>query len=166
MSREPTHNDFKKRWYDDFAVGDSWSFGAHEVTAAEIIAFGQQYDPEPFHRDADEAAASVMGGLIASGIQMAAWYRLMQCQAMTEIAFGMSPGWGNIRFYAPVRPGDVLSGRAEVVAMRTSASRPAMGLVEYKGELFDAAGERKFGCTPVGLHLRKDADTSAERIIP
>ena len=53
MSREPTLNDGAKTCWEDFAVGDRWETGAHEVTKEEILAFGRQYDPEPFHRDED-----------------------------------------------------------------------------------------------------------------
>ena len=36
-------------------------------TREEIIAFAQQFDPQPFHVDEDAAAESHFGGLIASG---------------------------------------------------------------------------------------------------
>lgn len=157
MTRAPTHNDFEKRHFEDFAVGDTWEFGRIEVTKEQILSFGRQYDPEPFHRDEELAKESIMGGLIASGIQTASWFRLMQNRAMKNIAFSLSPGWGNIRFHAAVRPGDVLSARAEVLATRESASRPGYGIVEYKGEIFDATGERKFSCEPVALHTRRPA---------
>lgn len=156
MSRAPNHNDFKKRWVEDFVPGDTWEFGAHEVTAEEIIAFGRAYDPEPFHVDPEAATRTPIGELIASGIQTAAWYRMLQCTAMSRLAFSLSPGWGAIRFHDPVRPGDVLSGRAECISVRPSASRPQFGLIEYRGELLDAAGNRKFSCEPVGLHARRD----------
>ncbi len=82
MSREPTHNDSSKICWDDFAAGDSWVAGAHAVTKEEILAFGQQYDPEPFHSDEAAAEASIMGGLIASGVQMAAWFRMLHYQCV------------------------------------------------------------------------------------
>ena len=106
MSRPPNHNDFSKTYFDDFQVGDTWEFGDHMVTKEEILAFGRRYDPEPFHRDEDEARDSVVGELIASGILMMAWVRNMQCRAMTNMAFSLSPGWGDIRFVAPARPGE------------------------------------------------------------
>lgn len=152
MTRAPNHNDFSKKWFDDFAVGDTWEFGDHLVTRDEILAFGNQYDPEPFHRDEAAAEASVMGGLIASGLQMMAWTRNMQCLAMTEIGFSLSPGWGDIRFKAPVRPGDRLRCRGEVVDARRSESNPKMGVVRYHYALLDDKDEIKFTAQPVALH--------------
>jgi acyl dehydratase len=158
MTRAPSHNDFSKKWFDDFAVGDTWDFGDHLVTKEEILAFGQQYDPEPFHRDEELARGSIMGELIASGIQMMAWVRNMQCLAMTEMEFSLSPGWGDVRFVAPVRPGDRLRCKGEVVGARRSDSRPGVGIVNYRHALLDAQDEIKFTCQPVALHQLKPAD--------
>ncbi len=158
MTRAPKHNDFSKKWFDDFTVGDTWEFGDHLVTKEEILAFGRQYDPEPFHRDEDEAKASIMGGLIASGIQMMAWMRNMQCLAMTEVEFGVSPGWGDIRFVASVRAGDRLHCRGEVVEARRSKSKSNMGIVRYRYALLDAKDEVKFTSQPTALHSCKPTD--------
>ena len=152
MTRPPNHNDFSKKWFDDFIAGDTWEFGDHPVTRDEILAFGRQYDPEPFHRDEDEARASILGELIASGIQMMAWMRNMQCLAMTEIEFSLSPGWGDIRFVASVRPGDRLRCRGEVLEARRSGSKPGLGIVRYSYALLDAAAEIKFTARPVALY--------------
>ena len=158
MTRAPNHNDFSKRWFDDFVTGDTWNFGDHLVTKEEILAFGQQYDPEPFHRDEDEARASILGELIASGIQMMAWMRNMQCLAMTEVEFGLSPGWGNVRFAASVRPGDRLHCIGEVLEARWSDSRPGFGIVRYDYALLDARNEVKLTCKPVALQQAKPDD--------
>ena len=161
MTRAPNHNDFAKKWFDDYQVGDSWEFGDHLVTKEEILAFGNRYDPEPFHRDEAAAGASIMGGLIASGLQMMAWVRMMQCLAMTEIEFSLSPGWGDIRFKAPVRPGDRLRCRGEVRAVRRSESNPGMGVVHYEYALLDEKDEVKFTALPVAL-LRLNPERAGE----
>ena len=55
-----------RRYFEDYKVGSSAEFGAIAVTAEEIVAFAQRYDPQPFHlAGADES--SPYGGLIASG---------------------------------------------------------------------------------------------------
>ena len=103
-----------------------------------------------------------MGGLIASGVQTMAWMRNMQCLAMTEIEFSLSPGWGDIRFKAPVRPGDRLRCRGKVTEARRSESNPALGVIHYSYELVDQKDEVKFTALPVALHrVRPDTDGDA-----
>lgn len=52
-----------------------------------------------------------------------------------------SPGLEEVRFLKPVHPGTVLSLRRQVLETRSSKSRPEMGLVKFRFELTDAAGE-------------------------
>ncbi len=55
------------KYSEDYEVGQSFEHGAYEVRADEIMAFARQYDPQPFHLDMAASAASVFGGLTASG---------------------------------------------------------------------------------------------------
>ena len=155
MSREPTHNDSSKICWDDFAAGDSWVAGAHAVTKEEILAFGQQYDPEPFHSDEAAAEASIMGGLIASGVQMAAWFRMLHYQCVPHVGWTLSPGWDNVRFLNSVRPGDVVTLHIQVASLRPSESRPDWGIINWEGEIKDAGGEVKLACKPIVFYRRR-----------
>ena len=42
------------------------------LTRADIIEFAQQFDPQPYHLDAEAAEQSIFGALCASGWQVAA----------------------------------------------------------------------------------------------
>jgi acyl dehydratase len=65
------------RYFEDFQPGQVFELGSRTVTADEIVAFGREFDPQPFHVDEDAAAASIFGGLIASGWHTGAmWMRL------------------------------------------------------------------------------------------
>ena len=55
------------RWFEDIAVDEIFPLGSHDFTEAEIIRFGQLYDPQYFHVDPDAARHSHFGGLVASG---------------------------------------------------------------------------------------------------
>jgi len=57
-----------KLYWDDLSVGQQFSFGDYGVSEAEIIEFGQRFDPMEFHTDLAKAKASPLGGLCASGI--------------------------------------------------------------------------------------------------
>jgi acyl dehydratase len=135
---------FPHRWYEDFAVGLAFEYGEVAVTEEKILAFAREYDPEPFHTDRERAKAS-FGGLIASGVQTAAWWRRMNYDAFPaageEAGSGLSPGWEEIRWPSPVRAGDVLRVRTEVVGARPLRSRPGMGLVRFAHRVLNQDGE-------------------------
>lgn len=143
--------------WEDFTEGEVFEFGAHPVTKDEILAFGHEYDPEPFHTDEAAASASMLGGLIASGLQMLAWLRSLHCRAMPDVGWTLSPGWDDVRFVQPVRPGDVVTVWLRVTSARTSESRPGWGIIVYDAELRDQTGEVKLACKPIVFYRRRDA---------
>jgi acyl dehydratase len=120
-------------YFEDFTVGATAEFGSVLVSADEIIAFAQRYDPQPFHVDAAAATASPYGGLIASGWHTAAMTMRMLVDNFIDGATSLgSPGLGPIRWKLPVRPGDVLRVRARVTEARRSTSKPDRGAVTFE----------------------------------
>jgi len=98
-------------------VGETDSFGSYEVTAEEIVAFAEQYDPQPFHTDPDAAAETPFGGLVASGWHTAAMtMRLLVDGPLSELATRGALGVDELRWRSPVRPGQTLTVETEVVA--------------------------------------------------
>ncbi len=53
--------------FADFHAGQVIEAGPYVLTEAELLQFARAYDPQWFHTDADAAADSPFGGLIASG---------------------------------------------------------------------------------------------------
>lgn len=122
-----------RRYLDDFQVGQRFTTGTHTMSEAEIIAFAQQFDPQPFHLDDTAARESVLGGLAASGWHTAAiTMRLLVEGEM--IAGGIVGAGGEITWPAPTRPGDVLHVDSEVLDVRPSRSRPDRGIVTILSE--------------------------------
>jgi acyl dehydratase len=97
------------RYMDDLKVGDRFTSGGITLTDGEIIDFALRYDPQPFHLDVNAAAESPYGGLIASGFQtIALCFRMfIQSGIFRDSSIG-SPGLDEVRWLAPVRPGDIL----------------------------------------------------------
>lgn len=118
------------RWFEDYVVGSAYEFGPIEVTAAEIVAFAEKYDPQSMHIDPARAAQGPFGGLIASGWQtVGLMMRLFVDHYLSSVASIASPGIDELRWKAPVRPGDRLRLRVSVLEARTSASKPDRGMV-------------------------------------
>ena len=132
-----------KHYFEDFAVGETLNYGEVTVTAAAIKAFAREYDPEPYHLDEELAKDSMLGELIASGVQIAGWWRRMSVDAFPNLRSEISPGWDEIKWKAPARPGDVLSASSEIIEARPLASRPTLGLIRLQHALTDQHGELK-----------------------
>jgi acyl dehydratase len=119
------------RYFEDFQPGDSFDYGDELVTREDIVDFARVFDPEPFHIDEAAANDSMFGGLVASGLHVAALWRRMNVAAFPGIAMAGSPGWDEVRWLAPVRPGDRLTVTSRCVETRPLNSRPGLGLVRF-----------------------------------
>ncbi|MGH3002345.1 MAG: MaoC family dehydratase [Gaiellaceae bacterium] len=129
------------RYWEDFRVGDVTELGPVDVPEDELLAFARRYDPQPFHVDAAAARTGPFGGLIASGWQTAAIFMGMFVrEILLDSASLGSPGVEQIRWTAPVRPGDRLTARATIVDSRPSETNPARGTVIISSEVFNQEG--------------------------
>ena len=130
------------RFLDDFTPGQYFHTGGITLTEAEIIDFAWRYDPQPFHLDTGAAERSPYGGLIASGFQsLALCFRLfIQSGVLTESSMG-SPGIDELRWLAPVRPGDTLHCAVEVLEVRPSSSKPDRGIARFKYQALNQRDE-------------------------
>jgi acyl dehydratase len=146
------------RWYwEDFPVGNVREFGAMPVTRDAVIAFAQQFDPQPFHVDDDAAAAALFGRLSASGWHTCAMAMRMMCDDyLLESSSLGSPGIDNLRWTRPVYPGDTLSVRLTVLETRPMASRPSVGLVSSKWEVLNQHREPVLTMQGWGMFGRRD----------
>ncbi len=128
-------------YWEDFEPGQVVELGSVSVTEDEIVAFARQFDPQPFHVDPEAAKESVFGGLIASGWHTGALWMRLYVDSLLDRAAGMgSPGIEELRWLAPVRPGDTLAGRLTVLETTPSERRPDRGTVRIRGELVNQDG--------------------------
>jgi acyl dehydratase len=129
------------RYFEDFAAGQVVELGSHAVTEAEILDFARRFDPQPFHVDPAAARESVFGGLIASGWHTGAmWMRLYVDSMLGNTSAQGSPGIEELRWLAPVRPGDTLRGRLTVLEATPSDRRPDRGTIRIRGEMVNQDG--------------------------
>ncbi len=129
------------RYFEDFEPGQVVELGRRTVTEEEIVAFAREFDPQPFHVDPEAARESVFGGLIASGWHTGALWMRMYVDSLLEGTASMgSPGVEELRWLAPVRPGDTLTGRLEVLETTPSERRPDRGTVRIRAEMENQDG--------------------------
>jgi acyl dehydratase len=130
------------RYFEDFQPGQIFDLGSVTLTEGEIVEFAARYDPQPFHLSAERAKESPFGGIIASGMQtLAALMRLFVDGILNDSISLASPGIDEVRWRLPVRPGETLHGRSTVATCTPSRSRPEMGVVTFRHELMNEAGE-------------------------
>ena len=113
-------------------VGATAEFGEYRVTADDIVAFAEQYDPQPFHLSEEAGEQTFFGGLVASGWHTAAMtMRMLVDNIVSESGSVGAAGVDELRWPNPVRPGDTLSCRTEVLE-KEPGWRPGIGLVRSK----------------------------------
>ena len=127
--------------FEDFAPGQVYELGSTTVTEEEIVDFARRFDPQPFHLDAEAAKDSDFGGLIASGWHTGAmWMRLYVDSLLGGGSGQGSSGIEELRWLAPVRPGDTLSGRLTVLETTPSERHPHRGTIRIRGEMVNQEG--------------------------
>ena len=151
-------NDHGLSYFEDYAPGAAYECGSVSFDQAGIVAFGKEFDPQPFHVDPVAAAAGPYGGLIASGWHTASAVMrvLVENYLSAESSLG-SPGLDEIRWPSPVRPGDTLRIRATVVEARRSLSKPDRGIVKTLIEAVNAEGQAAFRATAINFVLVRPA---------
>ena len=130
-----------KLYWEDFAKGHVVEYGPRVVTRDEMIAFAQEFDPQPIHLDEEAARASILGGLSASGWHTCAIAMRMMADGFLLNSSSMgAPGVDEVRWIVPLRPGDSVTLRATVLDTRLSRSRAGMGFVTFRFELVNQSG--------------------------
>ena len=147
---------------DELEIGDRFESKGMTLTEADIVGFARDWDPQPFHVDAEAAAGSHFGGLIASGFHtLALAFRMFyQTGAIIDANMG-GPGIDELRWVAPVRPGDTLRVMAEVKEIVPSRSKPDRGLLRLGFVARNQRGESVMTATRMIMMRRRRGDAPA-----
>lgn len=129
-------------YFEDFYVGQKFqSAGSARVSAEEIKEFGQKYDPQPFHLDETAGEASFFKGLAASGWLTAAIVMRLRVESIKVFGGMIGAGVEEMRWTAPVRPGDTIRSEIEVLGVRQSTSRRNYGIVRTRSLAYNQNNE-------------------------
>jgi acyl dehydratase len=152
---DPTH-------FEDFAVGDSVPLGAATVSESAVVAFAEEYDPQPMHTDPEAAAEGPWEGLIASGWHVAAvTMRLLVEGLLAEAEPLGALGVDELRWRTPVRPGDRLHAIATVADTEPWDPRPEQGLVHLRIEATNRRGETALSMVALVLFARRERQSDS-----
>ena len=128
-------------YLDDLHVGQRFISGAHLISDEAIMAFAKQFDPQPFHLDAEVAKATLFEGLVASGWHTAAITMRLLVEGGLPIVGGLVGAGAEISWPKPTRPGAMLHVKSEIVELRPSRSRSGRGLATVRSETTNQFGE-------------------------
>jgi len=134
------HGD-NRLYLDDLQVGQRFLSGTHVVDEAEIKAFAQKFDPQPFHLDNEAAKHTLFGGLAASGWHTAAITMRLLVEGGLPLEGGIIGAGGTLEWPHPVRPGDTLVVESEVLEVRPSKSRPDRGTATVRSVTRNQRGD-------------------------
>jgi acyl dehydratase len=154
-------------FFEDAAIGGTADLGSHTFTREEIIAFAQEYDPQPFHLDEAAAKASLFGALCASG-----WLTAAHCirfivtsrrevnagalaGGLTLPIYGPSPGFRDLSWPKPVYVGDTITYRTRPIEKIDMRTRPNRGLLASAVQARNQNGEIVFAVTSLILVDRR-----------
>lgn len=110
------------------------------MTEQEIIDFALQFDRQAIHIDPDYARTGPFGGIIASGWHTSGLVmRMFADHYLTHNASLASPGIDEVRWPAPLRPGDEVRLRVTTAEVRPSKSKTDRGLIFTDAALITSA---------------------------
>jgi acyl dehydratase len=142
-----------RRYLEDLEIGERWVSREVTIEEQDIVDFATRFDPQPFHLDPEAAKASPFGGLVASGWQLASLAMRLCVEARS---YGDTPvvgiGADELRWYLPVRPGDVVHVERELVEILEVPDKPKRGTVKARVDLRNQRGElvmRMYGLSSV-----------------
>jgi acyl dehydratase len=123
----------KPQYLEDYAAGQTYWSGRKRVDKNEVIAFAREYDPQFYHLDEVAALDSPFKGLAASGWHTAAMTMRLLVDGEFRPAGGiLGVGFDQLSWPRPVRPGDELRVKSEVLEVRPSKSKPDRGMIRVQ----------------------------------
>ena len=131
-------------YFEDFEVGMVFTSPTRTtLSEADIIAFAQQHDPQPFHTDPIAAKTTFFDGLAASGWQTALVAMRQFVDMLAHRVAGGLIGMSidQLRWPRPTRPGDTLQASVEILGKKASRSKPGFGSIQLRWVLHNQHGE-------------------------
>ncbi len=130
-----------RTYFDDIPVGWRSHIGTFVLVPSDVIAFAQEWDPQPFHTSEAAARESIYGGLTASSLHLFAICTRLFFDHDAQIQVLAMLGKDAVRFPNPARAGETLTYTTECIDARPSSSKPDRGIITLRDSLQDSAAQ-------------------------
>src|SRR5262249_35718690 len=107
----------------------------------QVKGFAREFDPQPFHLDAEAAKGTFFQGLVASGWHTAAVTMRLLVKGGLPIAGGVIGAGAEITWPKPTRPGDTVHVESEIPELRPPRWHPDRGIATIRSETRNQRGE-------------------------
>jgi acyl dehydratase len=132
----------KEQYFEDYTVGQTFLTGKHRIDKDQIVTFAKQFDPQFYHLDEEAAKNSPFKGLAASGWHTAAITMRLMVDGEFKPAGGIiGVGFDELSWARPVRPGDELYVKSEILEGRPSKSKKDRGAIRVRNTTFNQNDE-------------------------
>jgi len=118
-------------YFEDFTIGRVFETEKRVVSEEEIIHFGKQFAPLPYHTDPEAAKDYMFGELVAAGFHTCSisFGLFIEAGVFSSCAMG-SPGFDTLRWKKPVLPGDTLQVTATVTEVSPARDESGRNLIK------------------------------------
>ena len=137
------------RYWQDLLPGERLETESITISRQDILDFAADFDPQPYHLNAEAAEKSIFGGLCASGWHVTALMMRLLTDAFTagDIDLLGSNGVSNLRWRKPVFAGDSLSARITVTDHEAASADSPFGYINCDVEVDNQSGNQVIALT-------------------
>lgn len=147
-------------YLEDLIEGAEYRTGSHVLTARELKAFAESFDPQPMHLDPEAASRTPFGDVIASGFHtMAIAWRLWVQMGMDSHGRG-GVGLSDARWHRPVYADTELHAVVRIEHARVT--RQGKGLATMRFQVRDERERLVLEFSTTGLFARRADEADAE----
>jgi acyl dehydratase len=147
-----------KKWaYEDLAQGQSFALGEMRLSAAEIIDFARQYDPQAMHIDVAAAAQGIFGGLAAAGLHVCVIIERMLSKAfIADSTYQDTPEIDFVDWKTAGLADDILSGECMIVSKNLATPNSGVGHIKLYCRLTNQKGKTVVESARTARFLRRE----------
>lgn len=156
-----TKTDPQGLWFEDLKVGVEFTTVSNMISDEEVRQFGQGYDPQPLHVDADQATkCGPFGGIVASGFHTLgiSWRQWVNTGIPGNRGAG-GIGMDDCRWLRPVFPGDTIHSRVRVEESRVTSK--GKGLIRLSFSVRNQCDQEVMRYSILSL-VKRRTDTAKE----
>lgn len=144
-------------WFEELTAGQVFHHAVRRtVTETDNVLFSAMtHNPAQLHLDEEYMKGTEYGQRL---VNSAFTLGLMVGISVGDTTLGTAVanlGWDEVRFPKPVFHGDTIHVETEVIALRSSKSRPDQGVVTFMHRAYNQHNELVASCKRSGLQRRK-----------